>query len=187
MLCSLLITITTAHTLYTTETSEPLMTSERFHLNDFERQCFINRNNPKDKTKTPASPDIIEHGGNALKGGRNFYRKRIYFGNDESGNPCYQTIWVHAHNNPAFNNVKLVIFHKASMLKLRSKDSFEIIGTYADKTTREQLIKSIAANGGVWCPEQNALIGNTRDTCIGDKFTEFIQKPTSQSKKIKKK
>lgn len=155
-------------------------------LRNMEIQHLINRSNPRDKAKTPTSPDIIEHGGNMLKGGRNFYRKRIYFGNDKLGNPCYQSIREHEQNNPDFNNIKLVIFHEASMLKLRSEDSFEIIGTYSDEAALKKLLKSIAANGGVWCPEQNALIGNTRDTCMCDRFAEFTQRPAVQSKKFKK-
>jgi hypothetical protein len=146
-------------------------------------------NLPSDSTKTPTSPDIIEHQPNIKGPDRSFHRKRIYFGTDKEGNPCYRSLYEHEKNNPEFSNVNLVLFHEAAWYKLRFQDSFEEIGIYGDKEVRNRLRSAIAANGGVWCPELNTIIGGSREIgktpgeqCICERFTEFLNQPEQPSK-----
>ena len=145
---------------------------------------------PWDVNKTPTTPDTIYHYVNPASA-RNFYRKRIFFGTDQSGKPCYKRIREHAKDNPEFGNVGLVIFHQEAWHKLRFSDSFEMVGTYADESARNKLIDSMSGfwiltqgKGGVWCPEQNVFIGGTRDKNICDRFAEYL-KQSETSKKIK--
>jgi len=190
-----LIVITSTTNLYTSENIE-----RPHQLSEEQWQRLIDRSKPRDKTKTPTSPDIIEHGGSDIKVGRNFYFKRIYFGTLDSGEPHYNQIWEHMFD-PYFNNVRLVIFKKASFLSyllsyipglnINADDSFEAIGTYGNKIARSQLLYTIAKNGGLWCPnqdnpEEGFFIGGTRDKCMCDMFKEFEQQPASQSTKFKK-
>jgi len=190
-----LITIASTTNLYTLENIElPRQLSEK------QQQRLIDKSKPRDTTKTPTSPDIIEHDGNELKGGRKFHRKRIYFGTLDSGEHHYATIYEHSQN-PNFNNIRLVILKKASFfssllsyvpfLNISADDYFEVIGTYGDKIARSQLIYNIAKNGGLWCPNQenpieSFFIGGTREKCMCDLFKEFEQQPAPESTKFKK-
>jgi hypothetical protein len=124
---------------------------------------------PSDKTKTPTSPDIIEHEWNFLIGGHFFEDKRIYFGVDESGKPCYLRIRQHTANNPEFGKVKAVIYHEPGKF---SEETFENVGPVVQNGRfNRRLENSIGAGwfsseskGGLWCPAQNVFIGGTRDT-----------------------
>ncbi len=179
ILCALTATI-----LFSTYSTSALDTSERSTLTEEWVLELLERNSnqPQNPEKTPTTPDIIEHQPNMFKGRqRIFGRKRIYFGTDQSGNPCYATIWQHAKDNPAFGDVRLVIFQGNSKLA-KFVNEFRVIGTYADETKHHQLKNSIAKHGGVWCPEQNAIIAGTRDKNICTIFTEFEKEIANQPK-----
>ena len=135
---------------------------------------------PQDPDKTPTTPDIIEHQPSMFKGRQQFFeRKRIYFGTDQSGKACYASIQEHAKKNSAFGTIKLVIFQGNSKLKFVSP--FKIIGTYSDINKHQPLKNSIKEYGGVWCPEQNAIIAGTRDKNICKAFAEFEKGHSTQS------
>ncbi len=147
---------------------------------------------PSDPNKTPTDPDIIEHYRD-LVFGQNFYRKRIFFGTDESGKPCYKRIMEHEQNNPKFGDVDLVIFHKAAWHKLRFSDSFEVAGIYVDEDARHKTIQSMAGSwlfgkgeGGVWDPQRNTIFGGTRDKEIGKKFDEYMERQKANQSKFNK-
>ena len=153
---------------------------------------------PGDETKTPTSPDIVEHQRHFIVGGHLFPDKRIYFGVDESGNPCYLRIRQHAANNPEFAKVQAVIYHEAGKF---SGETFENVGPVVQPDGRfnRRLVNSIGAGwfsegkGGVWCPAQNVFIGGTRGTGrpnfdgiptrnMCDEYQQFLQRPQPVSK-----
>ena len=136
-----------------------------------------------DRMNNPTTPQYIQNWQGFL-GGRYFYRRRIFFGKDELGKPIYQSIGEHAQENPEFGRVALAIFHPAAWYKLRSSDTFEVVGTFSDKDARTKVIKSMTpgwfedvhkARGGMWCPEQNAIIGGTQDPEICDRFAQYLK------------
>src|SRR5438105_4714031 len=53
-----------------------------------EQQRRIIQGLPRDPTKTPTSPDVIDDN-------RQLERKGIYYGKDSFGKPCYRRIWQH--------------------------------------------------------------------------------------------
>ena len=152
---------------------------------------------PGNETKTPTSPDIIEHESHFLVGGHLFEDKRIYFGVDESGKPCYQRIRQHAANNPEFGKIKAVIYHKSG----KFGETFENVGPVMQNGRfNRRLVNSIGAGlfsseskGGLWCPEQNVFIGGTRGTGgqtfdgaltrnMCQEYEQFLQRPQPVSK-----
>lgn len=139
-------------------------------------QGFLARHldEPRDKTKTPTTPDIIEHQPNIKGPDRRFERKRIYFGKDQNNKPCYLPIWQHAQNNPDFANVRLFILENPKFKSPRANHyNFTYLGTYAEKDQLPQLRKSISRAGGLWCPEQKAFLGGTRDGSLCEKLEMF--------------
>lgn len=159
-----------------------------FEILQQEQPISQSYNPSRDKTKTPTSPDVIEHSPR-LFGGRNFLRKCIYFGKNENGKPCYQRIWQH-ESNPEFSNVKLIIYRKANWFR---SERFEYIGTYGNESARNKLICSIGSwlgswfregKGGLWCPEQNVFIGGTKHKNVCKKYARYI-KQQSKPHKIK--
>jgi len=137
--------------------------------------------------KKPDAPDVFEHNMDALKGGRIFWRKRIFFGKDESGKDCYRSILQH-ENNSAFGEVKLVLFHKAAWWNPWSKDSLETLGTYSDQSLHHRFLQQVSdkKRGGVWCPLQKAFVAGLKDTDICGKLGQDYQaeeaKHTSKAK-----
>jgi len=129
---------------------------------------------PSDETKTPTSPDIIEHTPTLtylVRGGQRFHNKRIYF--PGVGYERIRHLWSY----PEFRKVKLIIYHKANWFR---SESFEYIGTFGNESARKKLRRSIGnwfgkSNGCLWCPEQNVFIGGTRDKNMCKKYAEYIQ------------
>lgn len=153
-------------------------------LNEEQLHAFFERYGIRPQAeKTPTSPDTIEHQPVIFKGRqRIFWRKRIYFGRDAEGKPCYGSINQHEQNNPDFGNVEIVLFHEKAPYKLRFQDSFEKVGTWNDKKAENKLVSATARSGGLWCPEQNVFIGGTRDICMCDRYAEYIKQPEHISK-----
>jgi len=191
-----LIAIASTVNIYSSQTNgqsphRPLSAEEWRRL----EQDFMDRSKPRDKTKTPTSSDVIEHdGGNMKFGGSNFYRKRIYFGTLESGEPHYARIWEH-ERNPDFNKVPLIVRKKASIisrllsyisfLNINTDDYFEFVGTFGDEAARRQLINSIPVNGGLWCPDpkdptKGFFVGGTREMGACDKLRDDFKKLEQQ-------
>ena len=114
---------------------------------------------------------------------RVFNRHPIYFGKTSEGYHYCAPIEKH-EKNPDFGKVTLAIFQGHSLFF----HPFKIIGTYSDKNKRQQLKNRITQDGGLWCPEQNAFVGGTRDKSMCNAFAEFekeYRKPTL-FKKLKK-
>lgn len=133
---------------------------------------------PSNPNETPTSPRHDKEGGPRGDLKRRPYKMEeagIWFGTDESGKPCYQTIAKHFEKNPKFRQVGLVIYQSGWF-----SEAFETIGTVADENAREQLSDVISdydgmllwkhKKNGVWCPLQNVFIGGTGD--IGKTYSD---------------
>jgi len=179
-------------------TQEELLSRVRNAQENGNPEESLRRYGASNQNMTSTTPLPIQHW-IGLVGQRNFYRRRIFFGKDKDGNPLYQSIAQHEKSNPEFGNVTLAIFHKAAWYKLRFSDTFEVIGTYSDESARKKLINSMTPylwenyddRGGMWYPEQNAIIGGTQDPKIGKLFEQYLkeQKEAEQSSgqsKVKK-
>ncbi len=188
----LLMVIVSAVNLYSSQTNRQSSQSQ-LSLEELRLQWLLDRGKPRDKNKIPTSPDIIEHGGNMLKGGQNFYRKRIYFGTLPSGESHYARISDHLEN-PQFKGVQVIIQKKVSYftlflsyvlyLNVNTDDYFEHVGTIGDEIVQRKLIRSISRNGGVWCPGLG-FVGGTREkgVCeLTDEFKELERQVESQQK-----
>lgn len=174
-----LIVVANAVNLYSSQSNRQ---SPQRQLTPEELERLFDRSRPRDKNKTPTSPDIIEHDGGifgGILGGQNFYRKRIYY--SDKNEPRYARIYEHM-KNPKFNDVKIIIRQKVSyftlflsyipFLDVNTNDYFEYVGNFWDEGAQRKLIKSIIRNGGVWCPDFG-FVGGTRETGVCDMRDEF--------------
>jgi len=129
---------------------------------------------PSNPNETPTTPKTLRHDkersprGDLKRRPYNIEEARIYFGTDEEGKPCYQSVGEHFENNPKFHEVGLVLYQPGWF-----SETFENIGTMADENAQTKLKDTMSdmsgyllwkhKNHGAWCPEQNVFIGGTGD------------------------
>lgn len=166
------------NTAILTEASQENRESETQRLREARYQEYLERKRqglPSNPDETPTSSKQVRHDqersprGDLKRRPYNIEEARIYFGKDENGNPCYQSVGEHFEKNPEFQKVELVLYQPGWF-----SESFENIGTMADKNAQEKLKDSMSdmdgyllwkrKKCGVWCPIQNVFIGGAGDT-----------------------
>ena len=133
---------------------------------------------------TPTTPIVLRHTKlTAIFPGPIFFKHKIYFGKDKSGNPCYRTIEEHAQNNPAFGDVTLAEYGQPNSLcpngTIFKHDTFS--HTFSPNISQKNLgstifLADIVRHGGIWCPEQKTIISGTQDGSNCAKLTKEFEK-----------